>query len=258
MLLQTWVGRLSLWFWFIISLAAQSKTRFPLVLFSGVRIPGSDLDVRLLTWRAFDRFGSLLRCLVCRVLCTFACLCLPCPSSLCSWWRGWTWGTRLIPRLLLVIWSLVAQMVRICLQCRRPGFHPWVRKIPWRREWQPTPVLLPGQSHGQRSLVGYSPWGLKESNTTEWLTLSLSYRALPMDVTGGWKRAGHQLLQVTPAAASFLGPSCLGLVLVFCFCPSLGCLTFLFGFSTALLSPVPPLLCYWSPCSGFVKWFLIF
>ena len=39
--------------------------------------------------------------------------------------------------------------------------------IPWRREWQPTPVLLPGQSHGQRSLVGYSPWGRKESDTTE-------------------------------------------------------------------------------------------
>ena len=47
------------------------------------------------------------------------------------------------------------------------GFDPWVRKIPWRRRWQPTPVFLPGKSHGQRSLVGYSPWGCKESNTTE-------------------------------------------------------------------------------------------
>ena len=45
-------------------------------------------------------------------------------------------------------------------QCGRPkrhGFDPWVRKIPWRRAWQPTPVLLPGESHGQRSLPGYSP-----------------------------------------------------------------------------------------------------
>ena len=41
------------------------------------------------------------------------------------------------------------------------------RKICWRREWQPTPVFLPGRSHGQRSLVGYSPWGHKESDTTE-------------------------------------------------------------------------------------------
>ena len=59
-----------------------------------------------------------------------------------------------------------------CLQCGRPGFNPWVRKIPWRRKWQPTPVLLPGKSHGWRSLVGYSPWGHKESDTTEWLHFS--------------------------------------------------------------------------------------
>ena len=45
---------------------------------------------------------------------------------------------------------------------KRLGFDPWVRKIPWRRAWQPTPVFSPGESHGQRSLVGYSPWGHKE------------------------------------------------------------------------------------------------
>ena len=46
-----------------------------------------------------------------------------------------------------------------CRRCRRPGLDPWVGKIPWRRKWQPTPVFLPGESHGQRNLVGYSPWG---------------------------------------------------------------------------------------------------
>ena len=51
----------------------------------------------------------------------------------------------------------------IC-QCRRPGFDPWVQKILWRRKWQPTPVFLPGESHGQRSLVGYS---FKKSGMTE-------------------------------------------------------------------------------------------
>ena len=61
-------------------------------------------------------------------------------------------------------------MVRICLECRRPGFSPWVRKIPWRRKWQPTPVFLPEKSQEQRSLAGYSPWGLKESDMTEGLT----------------------------------------------------------------------------------------
>ena len=56
-------------------------------------------------------------------------------------------------------------------QCRRCGFSPWVRKILWRRKWQPTPVSLPGKCHGQRSLEGYSPWGRKESDTNEQLTL---------------------------------------------------------------------------------------
>ena len=51
-------------------------------------------------------------------------------------------------------------------QCRRPGSDPWVRTISWRRKWQPTPVFLPGKSHGQRSLVGYSPWGHKELDMT--------------------------------------------------------------------------------------------
>ena len=60
----------------------------------------------------------------------------------------------------------------MCWQCRRPRFHPWVGKIPWRRKWQPTPVLLPGKSHGQRSLVDSSPWGHKESGTTERLALT--------------------------------------------------------------------------------------
>ena len=53
-------------------------------------------------------------------------------------------------------------------QCRRPAFDPWVRKIPWRRKWQPTPVFLPRKSHGQ-NLVGYSPCGRKELDTTEQL-----------------------------------------------------------------------------------------
>ena len=63
--------------------------------------------------------------------------------------------------------SLIAKWVKIYLQCRRPRFDPWVRKTLWRRKWQLTPVFLPGESHGQRSLAGYSPWGCKESDMTE-------------------------------------------------------------------------------------------
>ena len=53
----------------------------------------------------------------------------------------------------------------IC-QCRRRGFDPWVGEIPWRRKWQPVSVFLPGESHGQRSPVGYNPWGCQEPATT--------------------------------------------------------------------------------------------
>ena len=58
---------------------------------------------------------------------------------------------------------------RIRLQCRRCVFDPWVGKVPWRKKWQPTPVFLPGKFHGQKSLVGYSPWSCKESDTDEQL-----------------------------------------------------------------------------------------
>ena len=61
------------------------------------------------------------------------------------------------------------RQLSVCLQCGRPGFDPWVGKILWRRKRQSTPVLLPGKSHGQRSLVGYSAWHRKESDMTEWV-----------------------------------------------------------------------------------------
>ena len=52
-------------------------------------------------------------------------------------------------------------------KCRRHEFDPWVGNISWRKKWQPTPVFLPGESHGQRSLVGYSLWSHQQSNITE-------------------------------------------------------------------------------------------
>ena len=62
----------------------------------------------------------------------------------------------------------MAQMgKKVCLQFRRLGFDPWVRKIPWRREWQPLLKFLLGESPGQRSRAGYSPWGLKEMGMTK-------------------------------------------------------------------------------------------
>ena len=74
-------------------------------------------------------------------------------SSCLPWWLRW---------------------VSVCLQCGRPRFNPWVRKIPWRRKWHPIPVLLPGKSHGRRSLVGCNPWGHYKSDMTERLHFHFS------------------------------------------------------------------------------------
>ena len=62
----------------------------------------------------------------------------------------------------------LAKMVKDLLAMQKTQVHPWVQRTPWRREWQSTPVFLPGEFHGQRSLAGDSPWGHKESETTEW------------------------------------------------------------------------------------------
>ena len=67
--------------------------------------------------------------------------------------------------------SQVAQWWRIACQCSRCGFNSWIRKIPWRRKWQPAPVFLPEKSHGQRNLEGYSLWDWEELDMTERLSM---------------------------------------------------------------------------------------
>ena len=69
------------------------------------------------------------------------------------------------PRKFQVPWWLSSK--ESACQCRRCGFDRWIGRFLWRRKWQPTPVFLPGESHGQRSLVGCSPWGCKGLDTTE-------------------------------------------------------------------------------------------
>ena len=94
----------------------------------------------------------------------------------------WALSVMLVVRMHFVWLPFVSLLPLWCWtwtvsnQCKRPGFDPWVGRIPWRREWLLTPVVLSGESHGQRSLVDYSPQGHKEWDTTEWLTLSLHRR----------------------------------------------------------------------------------
>ena len=61
-------------------------------------------------------------------------------------------------------------MVKNLPTMQETWFDPWVGKIPWRRKWQPTPIFLPEEFHGQRSLAGYNSWGHKESDMTEQLS----------------------------------------------------------------------------------------
>ena len=67
--------------------------------------------------------------------------------------------------------SLVTKTVKNLPACGKHGFNPWVGKIPWKRKWQLTPIFLPGESHGQRSLAGYSSCDCKESDMTKRLTI---------------------------------------------------------------------------------------
>ena len=68
---------------------------------------------------------------------------------------------------LLPRWRSGKESACGCRRCGRLGFDPWVRKIPWRRKWQPTSVFWPGKSHGERGLADHSPGGCKEWDTTE-------------------------------------------------------------------------------------------
>ena len=93
------------------------------------------------------------------------------PLRVQQWVSMWSSTRQVLVRGQAPV-CVVAEMQRRCLQCGSPVFDPWVGKILWRREWLPTPVFLLGESHGQRGLASCSPWGHKESDTTEWLTLS--------------------------------------------------------------------------------------
>ena len=95
-----------------------------------------------------------------------------------DWMEGKEWMISVTSHSILILCKIIPEYVNMwwlhfkglqcggsgiepACQCKRHGFDPWVRKMPWRRKWQPTPVFLPGESHGQRSLVDYSPWDRK-------------------------------------------------------------------------------------------------
>ena len=98
--------------------------------------------------------------------------------------------------------SLVAQMVKRLPTMQETQVDPWVGKILWRRKWQPTLVFLPGKSHGQRSPVGYSPWGCKELDTTERLHFT-SYTSIKPSVLFTWGCQVKSLPQIEYTLSTF-------------------------------------------------------
>ena len=90
--------------------------------------------------------------------------------------RGWSPGVKLLTQqaLPIILITMVAQTVKSLPAVQETMFDPWVGNIPQRRKWPPTPILLPGEFQGQKSLAGYSPWGRKELDMTEGL-LSLFF-----------------------------------------------------------------------------------
>ena len=101
-----------------------------------------------------------------------------------------------------------------CRRCKRCEFDPWVGKIPWSRKWQPAPAFLPGKSHGQRSLEGYSPWSHKRVRQ-DWSDLArLLHEGDPCQgpKLGSCLTLGNDLSEETCAdkARGFIGKGCLG------------------------------------------------
>ena len=95
------------------------------------------------------------------------------PSYYPYWFIECLLYTGIIIQLCFLWASLVTQMVKNVPSVQETRFDPWIRKIPWRRKWLPTQVLLPGEFHGQRSLVDSSPWGCRVRH--DWVTSTLTH-----------------------------------------------------------------------------------
>ena len=114
-----------------------------------------------------------------------------------------------------------ASLMALLFQCRRCRFQSWVGKIPWRREWQPTPVLLHGKSHGQRSLTGYSPWGCKR------VRHDLANKQQRQQLRYGRKPPGHFSSPKVPILPNFFLPF---KIFLFVFCATSRFFVFCFLF----------------------------
>ena len=123
-------------------------------------------------------------------------------------------GEKTKPYSMVCLASLVSQMIKNLPAVQGTWVNPWIGKIPWRREWQPTSVFLPEKSLGQRSLAGYSPqrsqgvghnWGAKCTHTFSSVTQSCLILCDPMDCSTPGLPVHHQLLEFTQTPVHHVG-----------------------------------------------------
>ena len=123
-------------------------------------------------------------------------------------------GEKTKPYSMVCLASLVSQMIKNLPAVQGTWVNPWIGKIPWRREWQPTSVFLPEKSLGQRSLAGYSPqrsqgvghnWGAKCTHTFSSVTQSCLILCDPVDCSTPGLPVHHQLLEFTQTPVHHVG-----------------------------------------------------
>ena len=155
-------------------------------------------------------------------------------------------GCEVVSLVIFMCISLIANWLpwwlgqwRICFQCRRPGFDPWVGKIPWRREWLPTPVFLLKNSIDRRSLTGYSSWSHKESDVTEH-NIKYKYKKYT------YASFIHSSVIGMYVPVAILKIVFIGLFLLLCFPPRESPLTFVYRWY--------PFICCWTLNIASISW----
>ena len=116
----------------------------------------------------------------------------PMGSQIRHSWATYTTTTAIMIKEGFPRWCSGEESASQCRRHKRHGFDSWVRKIPWRRKWQPPRIFLLGKSHAQRSLGGCNPWGRKESDMLEWLSTHIIFKCI-LQARQSPKRLSHFL-----------------------------------------------------------------
>ena len=162
-------------FWPCINLSLSNLILTSVNVYQLYPIPGEQEKVKVLVTQLCRTLCDSMGCSLPRLLCLWN---SPGKNTGMGWYLGLSHFTCVLSLSIVLGLPRWHSGKETACQCRRRQFDPWVKKIPWRRKWQPTLVSLPGKSHGQRSLAGYSPLGHKESKRTKQLSTATCPQSL--------------------------------------------------------------------------------